>query len=267
MDVDRLKAITREVWSKGDYPSLARLIEPAARALVDACAVSAGQEVLDVGAGTGNVAVLAAEAGALVVASDLTPRLVEHGRVRTEAEGLEVDWVEADVEALPFADASFDCVTSCFGAVFAPRPEVAAREMFRVVRPGGVVGLTSWTPESYLGRSQAIAARYQPPPEGLPRPVEWGVEGTVEARLSGLAASIAFDRGTVPFRFRSTGAAWEFFGEVVGPQVAMRESLEPAAYEALREETLELAEAFNSARDGSVQLDFEYLLAVARRRG
>ena len=126
MDIDSLKHETRAMWSAGNYPALAERLMPVARELVDACAISAGQEVLDVAAGTGNVAILAAEAGARVVASDLTLALIEQGRARCEAEGVEVDWVEADAEQLTFEDASFDCVTSSFGAMFAPRPHVAA---------------------------------------------------------------------------------------------------------------------------------------------
>ncbi|MBA2428834.1 MAG: methyltransferase domain-containing protein [Thermoleophilaceae bacterium] len=267
MDVERLKANTREAWTRGHYPALAEILAPAARVLVDACAISAGQEVLDVGAGTGNVAVLAAEEGALVVASDLTPHLIEQGRARTDADGLEVEWVEADVEALPFADDSFECLASCFGAIFAPRPEVAAAEMFRVVRPGGTVGLTSWAPDGYFGRAQAIAARYQPPPEGVPRPFEWGREEVVRERLGDLAASLSFERLTLPFAFASVDGLWEFFAENAGPWVATREELSDEAWEGLRQESVALAAEWNRAEDGSLRIDSEYLLAVARRRG
>jgi SAM-dependent methyltransferase len=267
VDVERLKATTRAAWSKGDYPALAPILEPAARALVEACAVSAGQQMLDVGAGTGNVAVLAAEEGALVVASDLTPALVEQGRTRTEAEGLGVEWVEADVEALPFPDAAFDCVCSCFGAIFAPRPQLAASELFRVVRPGGAVGLTSWTPEGYFGRTQAITASYQPPPEDAPRPLEWGREDVVRERLDGRAAALELARRTLPFEFGSAEEMWEFLGANAGPMVAVREALDAETYGRLRAETVELARAWNGARDGTLRIDSEYLLIVARRRG
>jgi len=267
VDPDRLKANTREAWTRGHYEPLAEILAPAARVLVDACAISAGQEVLDVGAGTGNVAVLAAEEGAMVVASDLTPHLIEQGRARTEADGLDVEWVEADVEALPFADDSFECVASCFGAIFAPRPEVAAAEMSRVVRPGGTVGLTSWTPEGYFGRAQAVTARYQHPPEGVPRPFEWGREEVVRERLGDLAASVSFERRTVPFAFASVDGLWEFFAENAGPWVAMREQLSDEDWEALRRESVALAAEWNAAEDGTLRIDSEYLLAVARRSG
>ena len=150
-DLDGLKERAREVWGLGDYHQVAQLTLPAARALVDACAISAGQEVLDVAAGDGNLALLAAEEGASVVASDISPGQVERGRARTAAEGVDVEWVEADVEELPFEDGRFDCCASVFGAMFAPRPEVAAAEMFRVVRPGGTVGLARSTDREVRG--------------------------------------------------------------------------------------------------------------------
>ncbi len=267
MELDRLKDTTRTVWSKGDYPRIAEIIRPAARALVDGCAISAGQEVLDVAAGNGNVAVLAAEEGALVVASDLTPRMVEHGRARSEEEGVEIEWVEADAESLPFADGSFDCVTSCFGAMFAPRPEVVASELFRVVRPGGTVGMANWTPDGYFGRASALSARYQPPPDGVARPTEWGEEDVARARFAGLAGSVDASRRTISFEFPTLEAMWDALTSSAGPQVAARESMAPDDWEALRGETLDLASEYARPADGSVAVDAEYLLVVARRRG
>src|ERR687893_3126661 len=133
----------------GEYGGLSQVLRPAAYALCDACAVSAGQEVLDVAAGDGNFAVACAREGASVVASDLAPGMVEQGRARTEADGYDIEWVVADVEDLPFEDARFDCVGSVFGAMIAPRPRVAAEELFRVVRPGNTVGMTAWTQNGF----------------------------------------------------------------------------------------------------------------------
>src|SRR4051812_20311140 len=147
---------------------------PASQALVDACAISAGQEVLDVAAGNGNLALLAAREGAAVVASDLTPAMVELGKARTAEEGYEVEWLVADVEELPFEDGRFDCCASVFGAMFAPRPDVAAAEMFRVVRPGNTVGLAAWTPDGFQGRVFAIGSRYVPGAPGVPDATQWG---------------------------------------------------------------------------------------------
>jgi SAM-dependent methyltransferase len=184
IDVDAIKQRQAHIWGMGDYAVLSRQLAPAAEALCDACAVSAGQEVLDVGAGDGNFALACAREGASVVASDISPGMVERGRARSAAEGYEIEWVEADVEALPFEDARFDCAGSVFGAFLAPRPEVAAREMFRVVRAGGTVGLAAWVPGGVMADQFAIGRRYAPPQPDVPRSEEWGDEETARARLA-----------------------------------------------------------------------------------
>src|SRR4051794_5489040 len=176
-DYSQIKERTRQLWALGDYPKIADLIRPAARSLVDACAISAGQEVLDVAAGNGNLAVFAAEEGADVVASDLAPAQIELGRARTEAEGVDVEWVEADAEDLPFEDGRFDCAASVFGAMFAPRPERAAAELFRVVKPGGTVGMAVWGRFGSQGEMFETLEQFAPPqPAGVPHPRDWGDE-------------------------------------------------------------------------------------------
>jgi SAM-dependent methyltransferase len=267
-DPGAIKEAARGMWSRGDYARLAERIESAAREVVDGCAISAGQEVLDVAAGNGNAAVLAAREGAAVVASDLTPAMVELGRVRTEAEGLDVEWVVADAEDLPFEDERFDCATSVFGAMFAPRPEVVARELFRVVRPGNTVGMANWTPEGFNGRLFELMGEYgPPPPPDLPRPLEWGREEVVRERFAELAGTISVEPRHVPWRFADADEAFRFFGETAGPSIALREALDEADQRRLQEEFNKLVERWNGATDGSVAIDSEYLLVVARRRG
>ena len=252
----------------GDYSALATFLEPAAASLVDACAVSAGQEVLDVGAGSGNFAVLAAREGARVVASDLTPAMVELGRERCAAEGLDVEWVEADAEALPFDDQSFECVGSVFGAMFAPSPSVAAAEMFRVVRPGGTVGMANWTPDGFQGRLFDVQNAYRPPqPEGAARPLDWGDEAVVRERFAGLAASVEVSRPTVQWRFDSAEAMWDFFASNAGPLVLARKALPPDRVEAMRSDTLAFVAEWTGQASGPIEIEAEYLLVVARRRG
>ena len=168
MDVEAIKRRGSAFWSEGDYTHLSELVRPAAVELCDACAVSAGQEVLDVAAGDGNFALACAREGARVVAADFSPGQVERGRRRTAAEGYDVEWQLADVEDLPFADASFDCVGSVFGAMIAPRPRVVAEELFRVVRPGGTVGMTAWTPDSFFSELFTISREYAPRPPDQP---------------------------------------------------------------------------------------------------
>src|SRR3954454_11421913 len=197
-----MKDRARALWALGDYPKIADIIRGASLQLVDACAISAGQEVLDVAAGNGNLAVIAAEEGADGVASDFSPAQVELGRARTDGEAVDVEWVVADVEELPFEDGRFDCSASVFGAMFAPRPDVAAAEMFRVVKPGGTVGLAVWGPYGAQGEAFETLGRYAPPlPEGVPSPRDWGMEEIAEQRLGPLASSLEMRRRTLRWEF------------------------------------------------------------------
>lgn len=268
MTADPAEARQRAValWSGGNYAELARMIEPVAQALADACAVSAGQEVLDVAAGNGNFAVVAAREGASVVASDLTPAMVELGRARTDQEGLDVEWLEADAAELPFEDARFDCVASVFGAMFAPGPEAVASELFRVARAGGTVGMANWPPDGFSGQQFAIGRGYAPPSDA-PSPTEWGREEVVEQRLAGLAGSLEVTRRTLPLRFDSTDAMLDFFADNAPPSAATRASLPREQFQQMQREVAELAERHNVASDGSVQINSEYVLVVARKRG
>lgn len=265
-DFAALKEGTRALWSLGDYSQIERFTLTASRALVDACAVSAGQEVLDVAAGTGNFALLAAAEGASVVASDLTPKLMERGRERTAAEGVEIEWVEADAEELPFEDARFDCTASVFGAMFAPRPERVAQELFRVTRPGNTVGMANWTPGGFNGQIFEMMGSYVPRPEGIPAPIEWGDEDVVRERFDGLAGSLEMERRHAPLEFESVDALMAFF-ENAGPQVAAKQAMGPEIYDESRRRFREIAEEFNEADGDAVSIQSEYLLVVARRRG
>lgn len=266
-EIEQLKQRQSEIWGQGNYSVLARTFEPAATALRDACAVSAGQEVLDVGAGTGNFAVVCANEGASVVACDLAPGMVERGRARTEAEGLDVEWVQADVEDLPFEDARFDCVGSAFGAFIAPRPEVAAAEMFRVVRPGGTVGLTVWAAGGLFDDLSALGQRFNPSPPGVGLPREWGDEATARSRLEGLAARVEIERGSVSFVAESPESFAAEFAESSPPHAAARARLPAEQFEELVRETEELARRWGQAEDGMLRVPSDYLVIVARKRG
>ena len=266
LDADAVKNRIRDAWSRGDYSGLSGLLRPAARELVDACAISAGQEVLDVAAGDGNLAIAAAEEGAAVVALDLSPLLVERGRARTEAEGLDVEWVEGDAEALPFEDARFDCAASVFGAIFAPRPDVVTSELFRVVRPGNTVGMASWTPGSFPAGIFDLHAKYLPPPEELPRAVEWGEEDVVRERFGALAGTIDFERRSLRWELPSEDELLGIF-TATGAHEAFAEALGAEAVEEWKRDVLALAREHDQGSGGSIVLDAEYLIAVARRRG
>jgi SAM-dependent methyltransferase len=266
-ELEQMKARTRELWGLGDYDRIARIIRPAAQSLVDACAISAGQEVLDVAAGNGNLALIAAEEGADVVASDIAPGQVALGRARLEAEGVDVEWVEADAEELPFENDRFDCAASVFGAMFAPRPEVAAAELFRVVKPGGTVGMAVWGPYGSQGEVFDVMNSVAPQvPEGVPFPRDWGREEIAEERLGPHASSLRMERKTMRWEFASFDDAWNTF-QSAGPQAAARQHLSDDVLEEVRKRVTEVMERYNQATDGSLVVHPEYLEIVARKRG
>jgi SAM-dependent methyltransferase len=266
-DPAAVKARMRAVWGKGDYTPLSRRLEPAARELCDACAVSAGQEVLDVAAGDGNFALACAREGARAVASDLSPGMVERGRARTEAEGVEIEWLEADAEELPFDDGRFDCVGSVFGAMIAPRPNVVARELFRVVRPGNTVGLTAWVPGGVLAELFAVGRSFAPPNPGAAKSEEWGDEAVVRERFDGLAAHVECEVRTLEWTAPAVGALEAELAESAPTYAAARAALPRERYDELRARTREVLERHNAAGDGSLLIESDYLLTVARKRG
>ncbi len=266
MDVDQIKEQARDGWGMGEYTWLSEQLRPAAEALCDACAVSAGQEVLDVAAGDGNFALACAAEGASVVASDLAPAMLEKGRARTAAEGYEIEWVEADAEELPFADGRFECAGSVFGAMIAPRPRVVAEELFRVVRPGNTVGMTAWVPDGAATQLFKVAREYARPDPEVPKIEEWGVEDVVRERFDGLANAIEMERRSLPWR---AGSPDEFVSLLEGhaPMQAMAKARMPAdVYEKMRAEQLALMREW-AGGEGPLSVDADYLLIVARKRG
>jgi SAM-dependent methyltransferase len=265
MDVRELKRRSRAAWALGDYPAVAETLWPAAEAVVAAAGIEAGDRVLDVGAGNGNGSVVAARLGAKVVASDLSPRMVELGRARTEAEGLEVEWTEGDAEELPFEDGGFDRVVSVFGAFIAPRPRVVAEELVRVTRTGGTIALSAWTPDSSFGELFALMTEYVPPPEGVPRPMEWGVEEVARERFAGLGVELRFERQAIPYRFDRAEDVWDHYGKA-GPQEAARRSLEPERQAELKRDFTAKVRELSGGSDGPIDLASPYLITVARRQ-
>ncbi|MGW7643635.1 class I SAM-dependent methyltransferase [Streptomyces bobili] len=273
-DADRaLKAKHRAMWAQGDYPSVASEVIPELGAvLVEACDVRPGQRVLDVGAGSGNAAIPAALAGADVVASDLTPELFEAGRRVAAEQGAQLTWQEADAEALPFGDAEFDTVLSCVGVMFAPHHRQAAGEMVRVCRPGGTIGLLSWTPQGFIGRMFAAMKPYAPPPPpGAQPPPLWGDEDHVRGLLGDRVTDVRAERRTVRIDLFPTPEAFrDYFKERYGPTISVYKNIagEPDRAAALDRDLAALARDGNLAagQDGTV-MEWEYLLVTARRAG
>jgi ubiquinone/menaquinone biosynthesis C-methylase UbiE len=260
------------MWALGDYHAFSRTtVWQLGPVLVDACGVHAGQRVLDVASGTGNVAIRAALAGASVVASDLTPEHFDAGRRAAREAGVELEWIEGDAEALPFADHDFDVVLSCFGAMFAPDHEKVAGELLRVCRPGGTIGMINFTPEGAGGEFFRLLAPYTPPPPpGARFPLQWGDEGYVQALFGERVASMETTRRTYVERAPHARAYFDLFRTTFGPMVAILAGLAdaPERAAALEREFLDFAARANrGAPGGPLEIPYEYLLVVARTRG
>lgn len=272
VDADRaLKAKHRALWASGDYPAVAaQLIPQLGPELVRACGIRAGDRVLDVAAGSGNAAVPAAAAGAIVTASDLTPELFDAGRRFAAERGVELEWAEADAEAMPFAENGFDVVMSCVGAMFAPHHQTAADELIRVVRPGGTIGMINWTPDGFIGQLFATLKPYAPPPPpGASPPPLWGDEEHVRTlfgdRVGDLTMrrqTVAMDHCTDPLEFR------DYWKRNYGPTIAAyRFNADQAErVEALDNAFLEFLTAWNRGEPGRAVWHAEYLLVTATKR-
>lgn len=257
-------------WALGDYHRFAKAtVWEIGPLLVEACGISAGQRVLDVATGTGNVAIPAAKRGARVVASDITPQNFAAGRVEAAAEGVDLEWVEADAQSLPFADDKFDAVTSAFGAIFAPRHRAVADELVRVCRPGGVIGMVNFTPEGLAGPFFELLGPYLPPPpvDGLP-PLLWGREDHVR-ELFGDRVELEMTRHEYAERAAGPSAYRDLFMESFGPAVAIQNSLASDPRRAVRfaRECEDFAVRSNSGRPGGpAEYRYEYLMVIARKR-
>lgn len=255
-------------WALGDYDRFAReLVWDLGPELVEACAIGPGQRVLDVAAGTGNVALRAAQAGARVVASDLTRESLAIGERNARELDLELEWVQADAQALPFADGEFDVVTSAIGAIFAPDHQAVADELLRVCRPGGTIGMVNFTPEGNAADFFGALAPYAPPPPpGALPPVLWGSEEHVRELFGDRVASLDMTRRTyVERRPGGPRGYCDFVYETFGPAIAIRAGAEDP--EALDRDFLRFATRANQGSPGGpAEIAYEYLLVVARRR-
>jgi SAM-dependent methyltransferase len=266
-----LKDRHRAMWASGDYRAVAHeLIADLGPVLVRAAGVGPADRVLDVAAGTGNAAVPAARTGAHVVATDLAPTLLDQGRRDLDGTSLDLTWQEADAEALPFPDASFDVVLSCVGVMFAPHHETAAGELLRVTRPGGRIALLSWTPEGFIGQMFATMRPFMPPPPaGVQPPPRWGDEQHVRGLLDGGVSEVAATRRSLTVdRFAEPADFREYFKARYGPTIAAYRGLADEAGRAAELDAAldDLVRRF--ARPGTAAaMEWEYLLLVARRSG
>lgn len=270
-DEDRaLKERHRAMWALGDYPALAtNVISSLGPALVAACDIGQGDRVLDVAAGSGNAAIPAARAGADVVASDLTPELLDAGREFAERDGLALTWQQADAEALPFSDNEFDVVMSCLGVMFAPHHQAGADELVRVCRAGGTIGLLNWTPEGFIGQLFATMKPYAPPPPpGAQPPPLWGNEDHVRALFGDQVTDLDVRRQIVTIdQFARPEDFLDYFKVRYGPTIAVYRNVadDPERTAALDGELVALTRKFNRG-DTTAVMDWEYLLITARKR-
>lgn len=259
--VAALKRQHRDTWADGDYPAVAELIAEAMPAAVLDVVDVAGRRLLDVATGSGNLAIEAAAAGATVTGLDLTPRLLDAARVRARTRGVAVDWVEGDAEALPFADDSYDVVTSVVGVQFAPRSEVVAGELVRVCRPGGAIVLANWTPGGLIGQLFKTMGRHMPPPpDFVTPPPKWGDPAHLH-ELFDAAGDVELTYATNPFRFDTLEEYMDFFERNYGPTKRAKEKLAAEGrWDALHEELRALYSRLNTAEDGTLHVEAEFVV-------
>ena len=260
----QIKQGQRVAWDAGDFGQIARLILSVGEGIVARTNVSADDDVLDVACGTGNATLPGARTGARVTGLDLTPRLLEEAQAAAQAEGLQVEWVEGDAEQLPFEDASFDVVLSTFGCMFAPRHDVAAAEIARVLRPGGRIGICSWTPDGAIGEFfKTIGAHMPPPPEGVQPPPMWGTEDHVRELFADTGVEPEFERETATMSFDSPEHALEMFETKFGPVVMAKAALEPQGkWQALSDDLLAYYREHGEEQEGGIATRPEYLVVT-----
>jgi ubiquinone/menaquinone biosynthesis C-methylase UbiE len=265
-DLGAVKTRQQGAWSSGDYAVVGTTLQIVGEALCEALDLRAGQKVLDVAAGNGNVSLAAARRWCDVLATDYVPELLQRARERAEAERLAMEFRQADAEALPFADESFDVVVSTFGVMFTPDQEKAAAEMLRVCRPGGKIGLANWTPDGFIGQLFKTIGKHLPPPAGVKSPALWGTRPRLGELFATGAGSIAAQNREFVFRYRSPQHFLEVFRTYYGPVLKAFAALEPSAQPALADDLLALVDRFNRAKDGSMVAPGEYLEIVITRQ-
>jgi SAM-dependent methyltransferase len=265
-DFAEIKRRQQSMWASGDFAVIGTTLQIVGESLAEAVDVRAGERVLDVAAGNGNATLAAARRFAEVTSTDYVPQLLDKGRERARAEGLDVAFRVADVEALPFRDRSFDVVLSTFGSMFAPDHRRTAREMMRVLREGGRIGLANWTPEGFIGRLFKVVGAHVPPPTGTKSPALWGTEAHLEDLFGSHAAAFRAERRHFCFRYRSPAHWVQVFRDWYGPTHKAFAALDANGRAALERDIVELLERSNIAGPGSLVVPGEYLEVVITLR-
>ena len=265
-EMEFLKARLKATWMAGDYSLIAKSTEWGAAEFINRLALKPNTRLLDVACGSGNVAIAAARTGAVVTGVDIAPNLLEDGRERAKAEGVTVQFDEGDAEQLPYPDAAFDVVVSMFGAMFAPRPQLAAAELVRVCRSGGRIAMANWTPAGFAGQILQTVAKHAPPPPGVPTPLQWGDEAVVRERLRDGVADLRMTKQICPIKypFPPTKVV-EYFRTYFGPVNRAFATLDENGQASLRRDLDRLWSAHNRAKDDSTHIEAEYLEVIATR--
>jgi SAM-dependent methyltransferase len=265
-DYAAIKQRQQATWASGDFAVVGTTLQIVGESLAEAADVRAGERVLDVAAGNGNATLAAARRFAQVTSTDYVPHLLEKGAARATAEGLDVEFRVADAESLPFDGGSFDVVLSTFGAMFTPDHTRPAREMLRVVRSGGRIGLANWTPEGFIGQLFKVIGNYIPAPAGLKSPALWGTEAHIAELFGALASDIRAQRRNFNFRYRSAAHWLQIFRDYYGPTHKAFAALDPARQAALADDITALLNRLNSAGSSSLVVPGEYLEVVITKR-
>lgn len=265
-DLSPIKLRQQAAWSSGDFAVVGATLQIVGEELCEALDLRAGQRVLDVAAGSGNAAIAAARRWCDVTATDYVPALLNRAQERSLAERLPIVTEVADAEALPYGDGSFDAVMSTFGAMFTPDHERPAKEMVRVCRPGGKIGLANWTPEGFIGQLFRVIGMYVPPPPGLKSPALWGTKAHISELFAADASAITARTKDFMFRYRSDDHWIEIFRTYYGPVVKTFENMDLETRAALHADLKALIARFNKATDGTMVVPGEYLEAVIVKR-
>jgi SAM-dependent methyltransferase len=266
IDLAPVKAKQQVAWAAGDYAVIGTTLQIVGESLCEALDLRAGQRVLDVAAGNGNATLAAARRWCDVLSTDYVGALLERGKARASAEGLAVQFEQADAENLQFPDAGFDVVVSTFGVMFTPNQEKAAGELARVCRPGGKIGLANWTPTSFIGELFKLMGRYIPPAAGVKSPSLWGTEERLRELFGNRIASLQAPRRHFVFRYRSPKHWLDTFRTYYGPMHKAFAALDAGKQDALAEDLLGLAQRYNTATDGAMTVPGEYLEVVIKVR-
>ncbi|EUC19839.1 UNVERIFIED_ORG: ubiquinone/menaquinone biosynthesis C-methylase UbiE [Burkholderia sp. CF145] len=264
-DFTAVKLRQQAAWSTGNYAVVGTTLQIVGENLCEALDVRAGNRVLDVAAGNGNATLAAARRYCDVTSTDYVASLLDSGRARAQAEGLPVQFQQADAEALPYADASFDIVMSTFGVMFTPDQEKAAAELMRVCKPGGRIGLANWTPESFIGQLFKTIGKYIPPPAGVKSPALWGTKARLEELFGANARNIIAASRDFTFRYRSPEHFVDVFRTFYGPMNKAFAALEGEPQAAFLRDLMALIESRNRSNDATLVLPSEYLEVVVER--